>query len=140
MISVQVVPRPVEYMLALPHRVPVMTSLAQCIRKPVACVKPENVLPAADRLEHIDDPAGHVQRFLILAEAAQVASYCAVGVEGDEVVGTQDPAAVFEVTAVDLQGITETAEPQVVTCDIIPQVHGAFMIDAKGCFQFWQYA
>src|SRR5205814_6220413 len=81
-----------------------------------------------------------VQRFLIEAEAAQVPSYRAVGVKGEQVVRTQDPAAILEVTLVDLQGITETAKPEIVTCNIIPYVHGTFVIYAKGRFQFWQYA
>lgn len=139
-IRAQVVAGPVEYMLALLHRVPVMTGLAQRVRKPVARVKPENVLPAADRLERIDGLACRIQRFLIEAEAAQVASYRAVGVKCDQVVRTQDPAAILEVTLVDLQGITEAAKPEIVTCNIIPYIHGTFVIYAEGRFQFWQYA
>lgn len=139
-IDAQIVAVPIEHMLALLHCVPVMAGLAQRGRKPVACFKPERILPAADRLERIGGLARYVQRFLITAETSQIPSYRAVGVEGDQVVGTQDPSAVLQVTLVDLQGIPEVAEPQVVHCDIIPHVHCAFVIYAKGHFEFWQYA
>jgi hypothetical protein len=98
-------------MLALLHGIPVMTGLAQRVSKAVARVKPEDILPAADRLERVDGLARYVQRFLVTAEAAQVASYRAIGVEGHQVVGAQDPAAVLEITLVDLQGITKAAQP-----------------------------
>jgi len=48
---------------------------------------------------------------LVKAEAAQIASYRAIGVEGHQVVGAQDPAAVLEITLIDLQGSTKAAEP-----------------------------
>lgn len=60
-IDAQIVAVPVEHMLALLHRVPVMTGLAQRGRKPVACFKPQEVLPAADRLERIGGLARYVQ-------------------------------------------------------------------------------
>jgi hypothetical protein len=89
----------------------VVTGLAQRVRKPVARVQPEDILPAADRLERVDGLACYVQRFLVKPEAAQVASYRATGVEGHQVVGAQDPAAVLEITLIDLQGSTEAAKP-----------------------------
>jgi hypothetical protein len=78
-IGTEVVAGPVEHMLALLHRVPVMTGLAQRVRKPVARVKPGSVLPAADRLERIDGLARYVQRLLIMTKTAQVARYRGVG-------------------------------------------------------------
>ena len=85
-IDAQVVTAPLEHMLALLQRVPVMAGLAQRGGESVARVQPADVLPAAGRLERGDDPARHVQRFLVKAEAAQVASHRVRGVERDQVV------------------------------------------------------
>src|SRR5579859_6782726 len=100
-----------EHVLALLQRIPVMTGLTQRGREPVARVQPVVILPAADRVERIGDPARYVQRFLVKAQVAQVARYRIKGIEGEKVVATQNPAAVFEVTLVDVQCLPEPAEP-----------------------------
>src|SRR5207247_10796662 len=122
------------------HRVPVMTGPAQRVRKAVARVKPENVLPATDRLERIDGPARYVQRLLIKTEAAQVACHRGTGVESEQVVRAQDPAAILEVALVDLQSFTEASKPHIVARDVIPHIHGALMTDAESGFQIRHYA
>jgi len=114
-----------------------MTGLAQRGGKPVARVEPEgfsrppiasNALAPGALCPAIPDNG----------PAAQVASY-RCGVEGDGSSGPR-PGGGPSGYLVDLQGILEAAEPQVIHCDIIPYVHGTLVIYAKGHFEFWQNA
>lgn len=130
-VHAQVVAAPLQHVLAFLQRVPVMAGLAQRGGESLARVQPRDVLPAADRVERADDPAGYVKGFLVETETALVAGHRVPGLQRFQVVGAQDAAAVLECALVGLQGLTEQPELPVVDGDVAPDVQRALVIDAE---------
>jgi hypothetical protein len=113
-----------------------MAGLAQRGGKPLARLQPADVLPAAGRLERAHDPACYIERFLVEAEAALVASHRVRGVEGVHVISAEDLTTVLNGALIGLQGLRELTEQPVVNRDVAPDIQRAFVIYAKNNFKF----
>jgi hypothetical protein len=108
-IETQIAAVSVEYMLALPQRVPMMTGLTQRSGESFACLEQVGMVSDACHLECVDYLTGHVQRFLVTADAAQVTSYRVLGMQSEYVVRPQDLDAVRERATVGLQSLLEAS-------------------------------